>query len=175
MPKQITTEAPKNKEGLERDYILSSAKDKEPQATMSLPPQKKSSFREEAWETVRFLFIAFAIVVPIRIFIAQPFIVSGASMDPTFKNKQYLIVDELSYHLGNPERGDVAVFKYPKNPKQYFIKRVIGLPGETVVDNQGQISIKNKDGKTIILITHDKDVAKYAKRIVKLRDGRIEK
>ena len=109
-------------------------------------PEKHNSFREEVWETVHFLLIAIAIVVPIRIFIAQPFIVSGASMDPTFKDKQYLIVDELSYRLGEPSRGDVAIFKYPRNPKQYFIKRVIGLPGETVlVNEQGQVSIKDKD------------------------------
>jgi len=113
--------------------------------------EKSHSFREEALETFRFLLIALVIVVPIRIFIAQPFIVSGASMDPTFKDKQYLIVDELSYHLNDPVRGDVAIFKYPKNPKQYFIKRVIGLPGETVlIDNDGNVLIKDKDGENII-------------------------
>ncbi|MFZ2303278.1 MAG: signal peptidase I [Minisyncoccia bacterium] len=126
-------------------------------------PEKSHSFREEAWETFRFLLIALVIVVPIRVFIAQPFIVSGASMDPTFKDKQYLIVDELSYHLGDPSRGDVAIFKYPKNPKQYFIKRVIGLPGETVlVNSQGQVFIKDDEGKIIVTmkepyVTHPKD------------------
>lgn len=111
---------------------------------------QKSTFREEAWETVRFVFIALLVVVPIRIFIAQPFIVSGASMDPTFTNGQYLIVDELSYNIGDPTRGDVAIFKYPKNPKQYFIKRVIGLPGETVAINaKGDVLIKDADGNTV--------------------------
>lgn len=115
--------------------------------------EKSHSFREEAWETFRFLLIALVIVVPIRIFIAQPFIVSGASMDPTFKDKQYLIVDELSYHLGDPSRGDVAIFKYPKNPKQYFIKRVIGLPGETVVvDEKGITTIKGADGMIVLTL-----------------------
>ncbi|MBI5401178.1 MAG: signal peptidase I [Candidatus Yonathbacteria bacterium] len=122
---------------------------------------KLQEFREEAWETVRFLFIALLVVVPIRIFVAQPFIVSGASMDPTFANGQYLIVDELSYNLGNPARGDVAIFKYPRNQKQYFIKRVIGLPGETVVDDQGQISIKDKGGK--ITLTMNEPYVKYPK------------
>lgn len=108
----------------------------------------RHSLRTEIWETIRFILIALAIVLPIRLFIAQPFIVSGASMNPTFTNGQYLIVDELSYHLGNPARGDVVIFKYPKNPKQYFIKRVIGLPGETVVVNeQGQVIIKDIAGK----------------------------
>lgn len=125
--------------------------------------EKNHSFREEAWETFRFLLIALAIVVPIRVFIAQPFIVSGASMDPTFKDKQYLIVDELSYHLGDPVRGDVAIFKFPKNPKQYFIKRVIGLPGETVlINSQGEVIIKDKDGKIALTmnepyVMHPKD------------------
>lgn len=123
--------------------------------------EKNHSFREEAWETVRFLIIALVIVVPIRIFVAQPFIVSGASMDPTFKDKQYLIVDELSYHLGDPSRGDVAIFKFPKNPSQYFIKRVIGLPGETVSDSHGQITIKDKDGKTVV--TMNEPYVVYAK------------
>ena len=119
----------------------------EPTITESL---KKHSFRQEAWETLRFILIALIIVVPIRLFIAQPFIVSGASMDPTFKNGQYLIVDELSYNLGNPARGDVAIFKYPKNPKQYFIKRVVGLPGETVhIDEQGKVSITDAEGKLV--------------------------
>lgn len=116
--------------------------------------KKNYSFRDEAWETFRFLCIAIVIVVPIRLFIAQPFIVSGASMDPTFKDRQYLIVDELSYHLDDPLRGDVAIFKYPRNPKQYFIKRVIGLPGETVVVNgQGQVFIKDIDGNITMTLS----------------------
>lgn len=115
---------------------------------------EQHSFREEAWETFRFLCIAILIVVPIRMFIAQPFIVSGASMDPTFQDRQYLIVDEISYHLGDPTRGDVVIFKYPKNPQQYFIKRVIGLPGETVIiDSKGTVYIKDSSGKTTLTLT----------------------
>ncbi len=113
----------------------------------------RHSIRTELWETLRFILIALAVVLPIRLFVAQPFIVSGASMNPTFVNGQYLIVDELSYHLNNPMRGDVAVFKYPKNPKQYFIKRVIGLPGETVViDGQGIVDIKNSFGEHLLTL-----------------------
>ncbi|MEK7569232.1 MAG: signal peptidase I [Patescibacteria group bacterium] len=129
---------------------------------VTIETPQRNTFREEAWETVRFLFIALAIVLPVRIFIAQPFIVSGASMDPTFASGQYLIVDELSYHLGDPTRGDVVIFKYPKNPKQYFIKRVIGLPGETVaVNGNGKVSIKDKDGK--IALTLEEPYVAYTK------------
>jgi signal peptidase I len=68
------------------------------------------------------------IVLPIRLFIAQPFIVSGASMDPTFETGEYLIVDQLSYKIDNPKRGEVVIFKYPKDETKYFIKRIIGFP-----------------------------------------------
>lgn len=128
----------------------------------------KNSFRQDVWETVRFLLISFAIVIPLRIFVAQPFIVSGASMDPTFQNGQYLIVDELSYNIGNPSRGDVIVFKYPKNPSQYFIKRIIGLPGETVsIDNQGHVSIKDANGN--VTLTLKEPYVAYPKDDVALR------
>lgn len=88
-------------------------------------------------ELVNVALIAAFVVLPIRLFIAQPFIVSGSSMEPTFANGDYLIVDQLSYRFSDPHRGDVVVFKYPKDPSKYFIKRVIGLPGETITVQDG--------------------------------------
>ncbi len=73
--------------------------------------------------------------------VAQPFVVSGDSMDDTFENGQYLIINELSYEIGVPSRGDVMIFKYPLDPKEYFIKRVIGLPGEKVVIHDNTVTI----------------------------------
>lgn len=102
-------------------------------------------------ELLKFALIAVVIVVPVRLFIAQPFIVSGASMDPTFDNGQYLIVDELTYRFDEPQRFDVVIFKYPKDPSQFFIKRVIGLPGETVHIDQNGVIIKKKDGEEVAL------------------------
>ncbi len=99
-------------------------------------------------ELLTFAAFALAIVIPIRLFVAQPFVVSGQSMDPTFENGQYLIVDELSYRFREPVRGDVIVFRYPKNPKEFFIKRIIGLPGETVEIKNGVVSIWNGSQKT---------------------------
>lgn len=101
---------------------------------------KKSSFIKEL---IKYALVALAIVVPIRTWIAQPFIVNGSSMDTTFANGQYLIVDEISYRFKAPERGDVLIFKYPNDPSKYFIKRLIGLPGETVIVKNGSVSIKN--------------------------------
>lgn len=97
------------------------------------------------WELVRFTIIAVAIVVPIRIFIAQPFIVSGSSMYPTFENGQYLIIDEISYRLQNPTRNDVVVFRYPNDTKKFFIKRIIGLPNEEVKIHDNEVTIINKE------------------------------
>jgi len=111
------------------------------------PPIKETSF----WrELVKLGLIAVFIVIPFRLFIAQPFVVDGASMDPTFSNGEYLIVDELTYHFREPERGSVLIFKYPKDPSKYFIKRVIGLPKETVVIDNGKVSIKNGDQITLL-------------------------
>lgn len=104
------------------------------------------------WELVRFAIIAMLIVIPVRIFVAQPFVVSGSSMYPTFLNGDYLIIDEISYHLGNPKRYDVAVFRYPSEPKKFFIKRVIGLPNEIVDINGSLVTITNKDTKESFVI-----------------------
>ena len=98
-------------------------------------------------ELLKFALIAVVIVVPVRLYVAQPFIVSGASMEPTFDNGQYLIVDELSYRIEDPKRGDVIIFHPPGQTNgTYFIKRVIGLPGETVHITDSTVSITAIDG-----------------------------
>lgn len=103
------------------------------------------------WEVSKIIIIALLIVIPVRYFIFQPFIVRGASMVPNFYNGDYLIVDELSYRIGEPERGDVVVFKYPNDPSQRYIKRIIGLPGETVVIKGGRVSIL-EDGEEVLIL-----------------------
>jgi signal peptidase I len=95
------------------------------------------------WELVRVFIIALVIIVPLRVFVAEPFIVSGSSMVPNFHNREYLIIDKISYRSDDPQRGDVIVLRYPKDPSQYFIKRVIGLPGETVKIQDGGVMIFN--------------------------------
>src|SRR3989344_4312516 len=95
--------------------------------------------KNNVWsELAKLVIISLVIVIPFRLYIAKPFIVNGASMDPTFETGDYLIVDELTYQFRTPERGSVLIFKYPKDPSKSFIKRVIGLPGETVrIDLEG--------------------------------------
>ena len=94
-------------------------------------------------ELLKFAAIAIIIVIPIRVFIAQPFIVNGSSMVPTFEDGDYLIVGEISYRFNDPERGDVVVFRYPNDPSKFFIKRIIGLPGETLKIVGSKVSIRH--------------------------------
>lgn len=98
-------------------------------------------------ENVKILLISLAIILPVRYFLIQPFYVKGASMEPNFYNREYLIVNEIGYRFDDPKRGDVIVFKYPLDKKQYFIKRVIGLPNERVVIDNNSIIIYNQNLK----------------------------
>lgn len=102
------------------------------------------------WEIFKVVIVALAIVIPIRYFLFQPFIVRGESMLPSFYPNDYLIIDEISYRFHNPGRGDVIIFKYPKDPSQRFIKRIIGLPGETVEINDGKIIISQNNQNQIL-------------------------
>ena len=94
-------------------------------------------------DVLKFVLLVALIVIPIRTFIAQPFVVNGASMNPTFAHGDYLIVDQLSYRFNEPQRGEVVVFQYPNDPSQFFIKRIIGLPGETIELEDKTITIIN--------------------------------
>lgn len=95
------------------------------------------------FEVVQIVLISSAIIIPIRYFLIQPFYVKGASMEPNFYDHEYLIIDELTYRFRDPYRGEIVVFKYPRDPSQYFIKRVVGLPGETIEVTGGNVIIYN--------------------------------
>lgn len=102
-------------------------------------PTKKTTLKHDI---LQLAFIIIFIIIPFRIFIAQPFIVNGTSMQPGFQDKDYLIVDQVTYRFQEPERGDVIVFRYPNNPSVHYIKRIIGLPGETVTVKDQEVYIE---------------------------------
>ncbi len=81
----------------------------------------------------------------IRTYLMQPFLVSGASMEPNFQNGNYLLIDELSYRFREPKRGEVVVFRYPGDEKTFYIKRLIAIPGERVVVRDGKVYIYNDE------------------------------
>lgn len=117
------------------------------------PEQRPTSSRQEAlafiWETIKVVIISLAIIIPIRYFLVQPFFVKGASMEPTFEDGNYILIDEISYRFNSPQRGDIVVFRFPQDKSQFFIKRIIGLPGERVKIENNQITVytsTNPDG-----------------------------
>lgn len=97
------------------------------------------------WEVVKIVIISLAIVIPVRYYLIQPFFVRGASMEPNFDNGQYLVIDEISYRFSEPARGEVVVFKFPNDTSQYYIKRIIGLPGEKIEVKDNQIILYNQE------------------------------
>ncbi len=104
------------------------------------------------WELVKVTVISLAIILPVRYYLIQPFYVKGASMEPNFYNHEYLIIDQISFRFRQPERGEVIVFRYPRNPQEYFIKRIIALPGESIEIKNGDVYIYNENNLDGILI-----------------------
>lgn len=108
-----------------------------------LETQSSDSTNVSERSFVMYALAALALALFVRFFIAAPYVVSGASMEPTFENWDYLITDRASYRLNEPERGDVVIFKLPEEESRTLIKRVIGLPGETVSIQGGVVTIIN--------------------------------
>lgn len=111
------------------------------------------SFLYALREIIEIVLVAVLVVFGVRSFLVQPFLVSGASMEPNFHGGDYILINELSYRFRAPERGEVVVFRYPGDERTFFIKRIIGLPGERVVITDGKLFIYNKEHPQGMLIT----------------------
>ena len=104
------------------------------------------------WEIIKVVLISLAIIIPVRYFLVQPFFVNGASMEENFHDGDYILIDEISYRFREPVRGDIVVFRFPNDQREFFVKRVIALPGETVEIKNNTVKIFNKEfpqGKTL--------------------------
>ncbi|MFH1171768.1 MAG: signal peptidase I [bacterium] len=121
----------------------------DPSPVIEQGPSKTPIFIKSGWsflvEVGKVVVISLAIITIVKSFLFQPFYVKGASMEPTFSDREYLIINEISYRFHPPQRGDVVVLRYPRDPSQYFIKRVIGLPGERVDTSSGSVVIYNNE------------------------------
>ena len=110
--------------------------------------KRKSPNREEVlsffWEVVKIVVISLVIIIPVRYYLFQPFFVKGASMEPTFNDGDYVLIDEISYSFRDPQRGEVMIFRSPQDRSQFFIKRVVGLPGEQIQIKDNRVFIYNK-------------------------------
>ncbi len=120
---------------------------------MESEPEIKSGhpWIKKALEITRAFIVPIAVVLLFRFYVVQPFIVRGASMEPSFEDREYLIIDEITPVLRPLSRGSVIVFRYPLHPSDFFIKRIIGLPGERVVIKNGQVSVRNTTGEELVL------------------------
>ncbi|PIS08030.1 signal peptidase I [Candidatus Berkelbacteria bacterium CG10_big_fil_rev_8_21_14_0_10_43_13] len=99
--------------------------------------------------------IVFIIAFTLRYFVVQPYIVDGESMMPNYQNREYLLAEKVSYYKGSPKRGDVVIFKYPKNPSVNYIKRIIGLPGEKVEIEDNTVIIFNSKHATGTVLSEE--------------------
>jgi signal peptidase I len=98
-------------------------------------------FRSLVRELLESIVPAILIAIALNLFIVQPTKVRGESMEPTLHTNEYLLVEKISYHFHGPRRGDVVVFKYPRDEAENFIKRVIAVPGDTVEIISGRVFI----------------------------------
>lgn len=96
-------------------------------------------------ELLQVVIIALAIIIPVRYYFIKPFYVKGASMEPSFYDNEYLVIDEISYRFKEPLRGEIVVFRYPRDPRQFFIKRIVGLPGETVQVTGNKVFVNGEE------------------------------
>jgi len=114
---------------------------------ISTPEDEESSGGSSFWRFLRD--VLETLVLAIILFLAINAVsarirVDGSSMVPTLTNGQFVIVNRLTYKLGDPDHGDVVVFDYPRDPEQEYIKRIIGLPGDTVEMNSGHVYINGQ-------------------------------
>jgi len=98
------------------------------------------------WEVIRSVLVAIVLAVILRIFVVEPFYIPSRSMEPTLLPGDRIIVSKFLYHFREPQRGDIIVFHYPRDPKRDFVKRVIGLEGETVALRDGKLYV---DGRQV--------------------------
>lgn len=122
-----------------RDVDPSESSETRSETTSPIPERRRSN------GIFGYTVFALGLALFIRFFIATPYVVSGASMEPTFADWEYLIVDKVIYDIEEPERGDVIVFTLPGDSNRSLIKRVIGLPGETVLIRGANVSIVNDE------------------------------
>lgn len=112
-----------------------------PEGNESKPKKAEKGLIAESLEA---LIIAAILATIIRVFLFQPFYIPSGSMEPNLMPDDRIIVNKFLYHFTAPKRGDVMVFRFPKDPSKDFIKRVIGLPGDVVEIRNSQLYVNNE-------------------------------
>jgi signal peptidase I len=119
---------------------------------LEVPNDPARDFFYFIFDLIKTGIVVFVLAFSLRYFAIQPFIVDGESMMPNYVNNEYLLAEKVSYLTGKPERGDVVIFRFPGNPSVNYIKRVIGLPGETVKIADNKVTIINSNNPDGMLL-----------------------
>ncbi len=109
---------------------------------MAARTQKQHGLLFHIMDVVFNIVVIVAIVGGIRTFLVSPFQVEGSSMTDTLEDNEYIIINKLAYYIGEPQRGDIVVFRPPNEQRKYYVKRVIGLPGDEVIIRGGNVYLK---------------------------------
>lgn len=119
--------------------------------------KKETSWQDSASDWLVSIIVAVALAFCIRTFLVEPYMVEGSSMYPTLVNHERLVVDKLSYFVTDPKRGEIVIFRFPKDESRDFIKRVIAVGGDTVEMKNGDVFVNgNKLNEQYIYLNDPK-------------------
>ncbi|OGY26862.1 MAG: signal peptidase I [Candidatus Woykebacteria bacterium RBG_16_43_9] len=135
--------------------------------------EQKSSLWSTVVDVIETVVAAAAIFVVVYLFLLQPHQVRGASMEPNFKDGEYILTDKISYRFSDPKRGDVVIFKAPTNPDVDFIKRIIAIPGEKVEIKNNNIIITNDENPKGFTLSEPYEIMEPIAGGSHLREGKI--
>ena len=106
--------------------------------------EKETSTASEIKDWIVSIVVAVALAMFIRTFIVELYVVDGPSMRPTLESEERLVVNKFIYRFRPPEKGEVLVFQYPRDPSRDFIKRVIAVPGDTIEIKDGKVFLNQQ-------------------------------
>ncbi len=112
------------------------------------------------WQIVKGVDIVIVLGIVFRTFVLQPFMVEGNSMEPNYHDREYLLVDQISYRFREPKRGEVIIFHPPQDPSENYIKRIIGVPGDKIEIENGIIKVNNNKTQEPYLTPEDQVISK---------------